>query len=152
MKACVLASVVALGLGFAGVDEAAPGDGVIDPAEVCHGGADLSFQDEMRRPYGGVMLVPPTLTAAQGQALRAAAAIRLQNSQGQAVWRVVRAVDLLEVGYDAVVVAACSVGDFPNTGPTWSFGKPAGGLAVDWGALPSVEWLAGELQNLEGNE
>ena len=152
MNACVVAAVAAFGLGFAGVAEAAPGDGVVDAVEVCQGGADLSWQDEMRRPYGGVLLVPPTLTAAQGQALKAAAAIRLTNSQGQAVWRVVRAIDVLEVGDDAVLVAACSVGDYPNTGPTWSFGKPAGGLAVDWGALSSVEWLAGELQNLEGNE
>ncbi len=127
-----------------------PADGFVDPEEVCGGGFDLSSQDDLFRPYGGVLLVPALLPQPRFEAIRKAARDRFNESG--AVWRLVPyTLDATPVGIDAVLFASCPEGPGPDAIAAY---KASGGLGVRWEALSPSVWqatVAGRLAVLEGN-
>lgn len=121
------------------------GDGFVTEPEVCSGAPDLFQQDDLFRPWGGVLLVAPGLSADKRAAITEAARQRYETSG--AVWRVVSHDQFggtLPVGLDALLVASCSA----PTPLTWVQKKPSGGLAVTWGAAPSSSWVPAIKQSL----
>ncbi len=113
-------------------------DGEVERAEVCVGGADLSSQPSIKRPFGGVLRMPHGATAWQLMAARDAASRRRLASGGRAVWRVVEDAqgDDAAIAYsDEVLLASCAPGQQGSL-THWAFFKPTGGIGIVWAALP----------------
>ncbi len=142
MRKAIWAAAVVCLVGSAGAREAAPGatveygDGFITPDEVCAGGAEFWSQDQVARPWGGVLLVPASLEREKRAALAEAARLRLAASG--AVWRLVAAGPVLPVGLDAMLFVSC------DDLPTFAFvgDAPSGGFGVRWDAKPKADWVA----------
>ncbi len=134
----------------------AEADGIVEPQEICHGSDDVGSQETMLRHYGGVLHIPPNLTAEQTNAIARAVRTRYENSQGHAIWRLVPYTDVVHVYDDEPQFVTCQPGDqSPSTLGAWVYQVPAGGIGIAWQNVQPVNWsvvIANMLQALEGNE